>query len=119
MIERLAVAGAISAYQRYVSPYKGFCCAHHALHRRRSCSAFAKKVVLRFGVLRLGPLLARRFKACRGAYQSLLAQAEQPTENGKPEVIDGKTYGDCPLRPWRPFTTDLGDCGSYPCYCCF
>jgi putative component of membrane protein insertase Oxa1/YidC/SpoIIIJ protein YidD len=117
MIERFAVAGAITAYQRYLSPYKGFCCAHHALHRRGSCSAFAKRVVIRFGVVWLAPLLARRFKACRRAYQVLMAQSEKPTDAEQPLEIGGKTYGDCPLRPWHPFTKDFGYCGFYPCFC--
>ena len=32
---------AIGAYQRYVSPYKGFCCAYRAHTSRASCSALA------------------------------------------------------------------------------
>jgi hypothetical protein len=29
---------AVRGYQRYISPYKGFLCAHYQLHRETSCS---------------------------------------------------------------------------------
>ena len=41
----------ISAYQRHVSPYKGFRCAYRARRRKRvSCSQFAKRAFGRVGM---------------------------------------------------------------------
>ncbi|MCC7701088.1 membrane protein insertion efficiency factor YidD [Janthinobacterium sp. GW460P] len=54
----------IRAYQRYLSPWKGFSCAYRVLKGRDSCSAYGHKVIARHG---LGPgllLLQRRLRAC-------------------------------------------------------
>lgn len=40
---------AIDGYQRYISPYKGFCCAHRVLTGEDSCSEFAKQAILARG----------------------------------------------------------------------
>jgi uncharacterized protein len=47
---RRAVLNAIRAYQRYVSPYKGFCCAYREHTGRASCSALGYRAVRRHGV---------------------------------------------------------------------
>src|SRR5688500_14088299 len=65
------VARLIEAYQRFISPYKGFRCAHRAVHGRDSCSQFAKRVALKRGILALFPLLRRRFTECGVAAQVL------------------------------------------------
>src|SRR5688572_27172010 len=65
------IARAIEAYQRFISPYKGFRCAHRAVHGRDSCSQFAKRVALKRGILALFPLLRRRFTECGVAAQVL------------------------------------------------
>jgi putative component of membrane protein insertase Oxa1/YidC/SpoIIIJ protein YidD len=67
--------GAIGLYRRYLSPLKGFSCAHNAVHRRGSCSSFGLKVFERY---RFGPamtLLRRRLDDCRRAYALLMASA--------------------------------------------
>ena len=56
--------GAIDLYQRFVSPYKGFSCAHRVASGGRSCSQFAKRLVAKVGLLRFGPLLMRRLRKC-------------------------------------------------------
>lgn len=117
MLARLAIAGAITSYQRFVSPYKGFCCAHHALHHRGSCSAFGKKVVLRFGVFRFFALMRLRLLACRSSYRALLAQAEPSRQDGEPAVIDGREYKECPVRPKHLFSKECGYCGVIPFSC--
>lgn len=117
MIARLAVAGAITAYQRYVSPHKGFCCAHHAYHHRGSCSAFGKKIVLRFGVLRFVMLMRLRLKACRSAYQALLTESKEKPNEGGGVVIDGREYKDCPIRSRHLFSQECGYCGYFPFPC--
>src|SRR5688572_27110098 len=57
----------ISLYQRHVSPRKGFRWAYREHKGRDSCSAFAKRVIARFGLLPGVRLLRRRFDRCRGA----------------------------------------------------
>jgi putative component of membrane protein insertase Oxa1/YidC/SpoIIIJ protein YidD len=79
---RIFAAHAIGAYQRYISPHKGFRCAYSVLHQRASCSQFAKRVVLRVGVWRLPALLRRRFAACRSAH--LVLATTLPSANDAP-----------------------------------
>jgi len=72
---RYVAAGSIGVYQQYVSPYKGFRCAHHALTGKDSCSQFAKRLVLRHGVIALWRAMPGQFKRCRQAYLAVLAMA--------------------------------------------
>lgn len=61
------LAVAISGYQRYISPYKGFCCAHKALHGGPSCSDYVKQTVLTHGLWRGMPAIRQRFSDCKAA----------------------------------------------------
>jgi putative component of membrane protein insertase Oxa1/YidC/SpoIIIJ protein YidD len=63
----LALA-AISFYQRYLSPLKGFVCAFRIHTGRDSCSAYGKRVIARHGLLRGLVLLNRRLSACAQAH---------------------------------------------------
>ena len=65
--------GAIDLYQQYISPYKGFRCAHRVKHGRSSCSQFAKRLIEKVGLLRFGPILMRRFERCGEAARALKA----------------------------------------------
>jgi putative component of membrane protein insertase Oxa1/YidC/SpoIIIJ protein YidD len=67
--------GLIDLYQQYLSPYKGFCCAHRVKHGRASCSQFAKRLIAKVGLLRFGPILLRRFERCGEAARALKARA--------------------------------------------
>lgn len=62
-MRRLALA-AIRAYQRYISPYKGFRCAYSVHTGGASCSAFGYRVVRRYGVVAGLTLLRRRTQHC-------------------------------------------------------
>jgi len=70
-----ALAVLITGYQRYLLPYKGFRCAHRVLHGGSSCSAFAKQVLLRRGVVEAFLRMRRRFVACAAAAAILHAVA--------------------------------------------
>ncbi|MBS7809100.1 membrane protein insertion efficiency factor YidD [Variovorax sp. PCZ-1] len=62
---------AIGAYQRYLSPHKGFCCAYRVHTGRRSCSAYARGVTQRLGLFALVTALPKQFSRCKTAYQSM------------------------------------------------
>lgn len=68
--------GMIDLYQRWVSPHKGWRCAH-ALHTgRRGCSALGARAIRRHGVWRGLGVLRRRFDACALSHEQLrLARA--------------------------------------------
>ena len=97
---RYAAAGSISAYQTWLSPRKGFCCAYGASTGRWTCSSYAKKVVTERGTLALARALPRQFARCRKAHAALLAMAAATggitlaaDQAGEPRSEDGKAKG--------------------------
>ncbi|MGL4410283.1 MAG: membrane protein insertion efficiency factor YidD [Zoogloea sp.] len=66
---RKFVLAAITAYQRYVSPHKGFCCAYRAHTGRKSCSVLGFRPVRRYGVLAGLLVLRRRTYLCGVAHR--------------------------------------------------
>ncbi|GGI68443.1 membrane protein insertion efficiency factor YidD [Deinococcus wulumuqiensis] len=69
-IDRLALQG-IRFYQRWLSPRKGFRCAHAALHGGESCSAAIARIIREDGLRAGQPHVAARFAACRTAHVAL------------------------------------------------
>lgn len=59
----------IALYRRWLSPLKGFRCAHAAAHGGASCSVAIARIIREEG-LSLPAILAR-FSACRQAYGQL------------------------------------------------
>lgn len=66
---RRLVLATISAYQRYISPYKGFGCAYRVHTGRQSCSVLGFRVVRRYGVIAGLALLQRRMYLCGVAHR--------------------------------------------------
>lgn len=65
------VLNAIRIYQRWLSPHKGFRCAHAALHGGESCSAAVARLVRNEGLLEGRTHIAERLAACRAAHDAL------------------------------------------------
>lgn len=63
---RSAISG-INAYQRYLSPRKGFACPHRMLYGEASCSEYIKGMVSRRGVLATANAAPARFRDCKAA----------------------------------------------------
>lgn len=74
---RAIATHSINGYQRYLSPRKGFSCAHRLLYRGESCSQYIKQVIADEGLLAGLQKAKSRFQACRVAHQHLLQQSEQ------------------------------------------
>ncbi|MEJ8851262.1 membrane protein insertion efficiency factor YidD [Variovorax rhizosphaerae] len=92
----------IGVYQRYVSPYKGFCCAYRVHTKRRSCSAYAKSIIDRLGAMALFAAMPRQFARCKAACLALVASrsaAELPSEEQREK------------RPWW----ERCDCNPLDC----
>jgi putative component of membrane protein insertase Oxa1/YidC/SpoIIIJ protein YidD len=66
---------AIAGYQRYISPYKGYCCAYACRKGQPSCSEFGSRVISKYGIGRGLNLLNARLNACR------VASMTSPGEN--------------------------------------
>src|SRR5688572_8216150 len=89
------VTWAIEAYQRFISPYKGFRCAHRAVHGRDSCSQFAKRVAAKRGVLAMFGLLRRRFTECSVAAQVLDYESREAQRQAKQQQQQEKRESSC------------------------
>lgn len=63
---RVAIV-AIAGYQRYLSPYKGFVCAHRVWHGGLSCSQYARHIIATEGLRKGLRALRSRFGECRAA----------------------------------------------------
>ena len=57
----------ITLYQCFISPHKGYRCAHAALHHGSSCSQAIKQIIAEQGVWNSRGLVKRRFAECRAA----------------------------------------------------
>ncbi|MDF3036145.1 MAG: hypothetical protein K0S28_1419 [Paucimonas sp.] len=68
----------ISLYQRYLSPYKGFCCAYRVYTGRRGCSAAGARAIRRFGVMAGLAVLRRRLFLCGVAYRRNAPPVKRP-----------------------------------------
>lgn len=113
---RLAAAGAVGAYQRHLSPHKGFCCAYRVHTGRVSCSEFGRRVLLRLGLLAFFRLMPRQFARCRAAFASIqLGSHHSPDQSRLRKAVDGC---DCGLS-----SCDVADCAldgcDLPCDCSF
>jgi putative component of membrane protein insertase Oxa1/YidC/SpoIIIJ protein YidD len=78
----VAVTG-IKAYQRWISPHKGFHCAHQELHRAGTCSHFGRMAFAQYPIRQAWELLHNRLKECRAAHLTILAQAEREEEDNR------------------------------------
>jgi putative component of membrane protein insertase Oxa1/YidC/SpoIIIJ protein YidD len=102
LFARPAALLAIDGYQRFVSPYKGYSCAHGVFHGGLSCSEYGKQVIDQEGVLAGLVLLQQRFRDCSRASQMLGAIGsapvpagaciEGPEEVGKRDAEETKEY---------------------------
>ena len=62
---------AISGYQKFISPRKGFSCAHRVLYGCESCSQYFKQVVAEEGIATAIANARGRFQECREANEIL------------------------------------------------
>ena len=89
----------INLYQQFISPRKGFCCAHHSLHQSGSCSHAIKALIQEKGVLKALPDIKQRFIHCRQAFERL--------NNPKYPLPNADLSCDLPCD------VSFGDCGMF------
>ncbi|QDF99578.1 hypothetical protein CJ010_00930 [Azoarcus sp. DD4] len=86
---RALALSAIRAYQRYLSPHKGFCCAYRAHTGRRSCSALGYRAVRRHGVLKGLAILRRRLYLCGVAHRRYSTPHRRPLRQQRGDCDPG------------------------------
>jgi putative component of membrane protein insertase Oxa1/YidC/SpoIIIJ protein YidD len=67
---------AISFYQRYLSPLKGFSCAYRVYHNTESCSSYVKRLFIEQDLQSAITLANKRFQDCSYASQVLMSKHE-------------------------------------------
>lgn len=99
--------GLIRAYRLWISPYKGFRCAHHVLHAQGSCSTFGLQAFRQHAFRPACLALRQRFEECREAYATLImmASAEDREERKRRR---GSVFDGCAPDPCLPFY--IGSC---------
>ena len=80
----------IKFYQVFISPHKGFRCAHHVLYQRECCSNRVKNLIMQHGLIRALPFVRVRFAECRKAYEHL-----QSLEGHRADLPCDVSIGDC------------------------
>ena len=75
----------INLYQKYLSPYKGYCCAHRVLHGGDSCSQYVKNVFIKQDLNEAIQLSRKRFIEC-GEAAEILASQKQPNQVNVPSA---------------------------------
>ena len=101
---------AIVAYQRYISPYKGFHCAFHAHTGRQTCSGYGYRVFERYGTVNGARLLRRRLAAC-GAAARVRHGARTSSGLGNRQA----GFIDCDCIPGDLLDKKLLECGCDAC----
>lgn len=129
MVSKLAL-GAIWGYQQFLSPYKGFRCAHSVLHGGTGCSGYAKHAIRDHGLWAAVPAIRQRFRDCREA--SLALRANCPVHANWAEMQADNDAKGSPRRGrkrrkknsgegWFGNACDCGDvafCGlALPAFC--
>ena len=109
---------AIRAYQRFLSPRKGFCCAYRRATGRDGCSGYGYRVIGRFGLLAGLALLRRRLRLCGETYRKRRSGAPNPVlyyQRGEcdPGGCDASCLPDLPCS--GDGVAEAGDCA---CNCC-
>lgn len=90
---------AIRVYQRWISPHKGFACAHRVLHRGDSCSEFARRHILERGLWSAVSGIRNQFHECGEAArylrqrrrEAMLAAAVQSEHAGVLTMAKGRS----------------------------
>ncbi len=93
----------IEGYQRFISPYKGYQCAHAPVHHGPSCSQYGKQVIAENGLVSGLVMLKGRFGECSAAAKALRsgncdsrpraeACGESDEDRGRREGKEAKEY---------------------------
>ena len=106
---------AIRAYQRFVSPYKGFCCAYRVHTGRCSCSEFGRRAVKRKGVFTGLMLIDARLQRCGDVHRSRRLHAQRGVVHCDLPDLSASDACDCAdaCSSFPIGGSDCDDCSSF------
>ncbi|MFC7421767.1 membrane protein insertion efficiency factor YidD [Iodobacter arcticus] len=99
----------IQIYKKYISPYKGFCCAYHVHTGRASCSTLGFRAIRRHGAFTGLAVLRQRMARCGQVYRR-----HAPLQRRPPIAQRGDCDCDLPGNISFSSFSDACDCLS----CC-
>ena len=102
---RMLATWLVIFYQRWISPYKGFTCAHRAWHGGLSCSEYALAVIETNSTVCWWPLMKQRFSKCQAAGSMILEMREN---SDQPPPSDSTEESE-PRRRRFKFARFVGD----------
>ncbi|MEO0521090.1 MAG: membrane protein insertion efficiency factor YidD [Cyanobacteria bacterium P01_A01_bin.116] len=86
----------IRGYQKYLSPHKGYHCAHRVLHGGDSCSQYIKTQIENVGLVKATPLALMRFQSCKHSSIALKRRANFfAGTSGMPLPKNAEDFFDC------------------------
>lgn len=89
---KLFLLSVIGLYQKWVSPIKGFSCAHHIYFGRSTCSVYGKRAISKHGAWSGVRLIFRRLRACSRVMKTI--ENEAP-EDENPKKKKDEEMGKC------------------------
>lgn len=110
MIRKLPIS-IIKIYQKYISPKKGYRCAHSILHGGTGCSGAVIEIIQKESVFKWRKKIKNRFLNCKNANIKL---KKTNNDKKKKSKCDGSCrHADCTFID-SPFFDcgDIGDCGG-------
>lgn len=102
---------AISGYQAYISPRKGFTCAHRKLYGGVSCSEYVKQAIANQELTAIIQISRQRFQGCKQANQIIRNHYNTTVERNDPNSQKQKS------RNCKGDRCDLG-CEAIECIAC-
>ena len=79
----------IKCYQHYISPIKGYSCAHRIVYGGPSCSEYVKNTLTNTNLFESTLLTRQRFRDCKTAYISYKSRVIGPGEAGDCAEVAG------------------------------
>ncbi len=113
MRPRAAIAK-IDAYQRWISPRKGYACAYRMAHGGTGRSGYAKQVIAAEGLILSIPLIRQRFRDCRAAAVALATPAVEEARLDRERRRRNERDGDAARGRGTAGDCDAA-CSQFPC----
>lgn len=106
MIKNTCIFG-IKLYQKFISPKKGYRCAHSVLHGDTGCSGAVIKIIENNSIFSWKNLISKRFEDCKLANIEL----KKDKKNGKCRKCKNNALGEgCDNCSDCGDCADIGDC---------